>query len=223
MDSSVVNRQIRAEIWPMLRDNGFAQFTSRSAWRHQTDRIDVVNFQSFNSYNADVLDVTTFSFSVNLGSYLSYIPDHHPGTVKLKKNLPIPAEYQCHMRRRIRRSYVDRECTVDDIWFIDKRGSNVEKAIHDVRMVLLRDGIPWFSRFASPSAVYDLLSHQEEDMAELWGFGRPGSPIRCYFLGYAAKAAGLVAGVRPNLMRAAESGSFLQVVDRLRSDAESAC
>src|SRR4051812_39446034 len=103
MDSKIVNREIRREIWPALKAVGFAQFTSRTAWRHSEWKIDVVNFQSFNSYLAQGLGCTTFSFSLNLGCYLNAVPVK--SNVKLTKSLLTPQEYQCHLRRRLSRSF----------------------------------------------------------------------------------------------------------------------
>jgi hypothetical protein len=223
MDSAAVNREIRAEIRPLLKDVGFVAFTSRTAWRYHTDRVDVVNFQSFNSYNAGVMGITTYSFAVNLGCYLRYIPNQYadtPGSAALEE-LPRPKEYECHMRGRLSRSYLGESCSDRQIWFIDERGSNVTKALHDVRMLLVRDGVPWFTQFSSPELVYAILVSNEEQMNSLWGFGRTGSPIRRYFLGYAARAAGLHSEARVNLNSAAETPSFAKIAQRLREDAQS--
>ena len=125
------------------------------------------------------------------------------------------------MRGQLNRSYPDKSCARRDIWFVDERGSNVTKALHDVRMVLIRDGIPWFARFSTPDDVYNILVANEEQMDSLWGFGRPGSPIRRYFLGYAARAAGRHEEARLNLASAADTPSFAKVAKRLREDAQS--
>ena len=126
------------------------------------------------------------------------------------------------MRGRLFRSYPERSLSDRHIWLIDERGSNIPKALHDVRMVLAREGLPWFSQFMSPSRVYAILDANEEQMDSLWGFGRPGSPIRRYYLGYVARAAGLMDEARTNLMLAAETQSFLDISQRLRDDAQSA-
>ena len=61
MDSSAVNKEIKATVRPLLQGAGFTQFTSRTAWRHSTGKTDVINFQSFNSYLANSLGCTTYS------------------------------------------------------------------------------------------------------------------------------------------------------------------
>ena len=221
MDSKAVNVAIRGEVRPLLRDAGFSRSTARTFWRYHHDRVDVINFQSFNSYNAGVLDITTFSFAVNLGCYLRYVPNRYPNAKGLKcleGDTPQPKEFQCHLRGPLTRSYVDPSCRSRQIWPIDQGGSNLDKALHDVRMVLNRDGIPWFDQFTSPRLVYDIFATREEDMGHLWGFGAPGSPIRTYLLGYSAKAAGLTDAAVASLRHAASTKSFELIRDRILSD-----
>lgn len=225
MDSKAVNPGIRSEVGPLLGAAGFDRTSARTFWRHHPDRVDVVNFQSFSSYNAGVLGVTTHSFAVNLGCFLRYVPSHYPdapGSARLEGDRPQPREQDCHLRGRLRRSYPERACPESQVWFIDERGSNLAKALHDVRMVLNRDGLPWFEQFASPRAVYDILAGREEDMDRLWGFGRPASPVRTYLLGYTARQAGLHDAAGANLLLAAGSGSFEAVKERIISDAQRA-
>ena len=88
-----------------------------------------------------------------------------------------------------------------------------------VRMVLLKDGLPWFDQFRTPRAVYDILLHDEELMSRLWGFGRPRSPRRQYLLGYTARAAGMHAEAAAYLTEVTGMRSFEQCSERLRSDA----
>jgi hypothetical protein len=89
-------------------------------------------------------------------------------------------------------------------------------------MTLSRDGLSWFEQFTSPSVVYEILARREEEMGRLWGFGRPGSPIRTYFLGYTAMAAGMHDAARANLIHAAGTKSFESIRGRILSDAERA-
>lgn len=88
MNSNDVNRLIRSIVRPVLKAQGFEVATARSVWRHRADTIDVVNFQSFNRYNADVLGCSTFSFAVNLAVYLNAIPAEHPISVRAGRVCP---------------------------------------------------------------------------------------------------------------------------------------
>jgi hypothetical protein len=88
MDSKIVTREIRRFVWPRLKKQGFTEFSARTAWRHSKAKIDVVNFQSFNSYLAGVIGCTTYSFALNLGCYYLAIRGGLP--VPFGKGVPFP-------------------------------------------------------------------------------------------------------------------------------------
>jgi hypothetical protein len=127
MDSKVVNRYIRELIRPELKATGFSKFTTRNSWRYRGNVVDVINFQSFNSYNADVMGVTTYSFGINLGSFHLDIPTEH-GNIKSKSDLPCPEEFQCPFRGGLQRTFEQCELERRDIWFIKPDGSTLKNA-----------------------------------------------------------------------------------------------
>ena len=217
MDSKAVNKGIKAEVWPLLRDAGFSGFSSRTAWRHRQRQVDVVNFQSFNSYNASVLGCTTYSFSVNLGCYLLEVPESFP-SVKEKGGTPLPEEYQCHFRGRLAKQLRQPEFPDKHIWFVDAEGAYIQAALHDVRMTMSRDALPWFDRLSDRGEVLRILREDEEIMSHLWGFGRQGSPVRQYLTGYVALAAGRHDIARESLQAAASTPSYAGIAERLRTD-----
>ena len=69
MDSKIVSRELWKVVRPLLRDAGWTSFSSRTARRFTQSRIDVVNFQSFNSHLASAIGSTTYSFSIRLGFF----------------------------------------------------------------------------------------------------------------------------------------------------------
>lgn len=219
MDSEVVNKRIRAEIRPFLKDAGFTGFTGRDSWRYSERRIDVINFQSFNSYHASAMGCTTYSFAVNVGIYSLDIPvQDGGGHIKSKDGTLRPKEHECHFRGRLHRSFRQREYGPRDIWYIDPRGLYLHKALHDVRMVIARVGLSWFDRLAEPAEALRILLEEDEDMERLWGFGVNPSPIRHYFIGYLALASGRFDLARHHLRSALESGCFGEVSDRIWQD-----
>lgn len=72
MDSKIVNKEIKKTIKPFLQAVGFTKFSERNAWRYRDEFIEVINFQSFNSYLADGVGCTTYSFAINLGVYFKW-------------------------------------------------------------------------------------------------------------------------------------------------------
>jgi hypothetical protein len=188
MDSKVVNKAIAKEIRPFLESVGFSGFLPRTSWRYHEDRIDVINFQSFNSYLAASVGCTTYSFSVNLGCYLLCIPDQFP--IKEKGGHKRPEEYHCHFRGRLTRSFLQKELERTDTWFIDGEARYLPQAISDVREQIAEVALPWFTRFADLREVLRILQFEDEDMTTLWGFGRNPSPIRSLMTGCVARALG---------------------------------
>ena len=186
MDSKVVNREIKRIIWPELKVAGFDTFTSRVAWRHSDDRVDVVEFQSFNKYNADVIGTTTFSFAVRLGCVPLYIPPQWPFPVK--NGVLKPSEAACYFRRSL-------ACTLQSdlkdksIWPIDVEGRNLHWCIQDV-LNQLPEALAWFRRLSDRGEVLRVLREEDENMQMLWGMGRNPSPFRSYLTGYVALAYG---------------------------------
>lgn len=219
MDNKRVNRRIKDLVWPLLRSNGFETFSQRTAWRHHSDRIDVLNFQSFSSYQTNVLECTTFSFAVNLGCFISTIPPHFEMSQRKHKNgLPIPHEYECHLRGRLWPTALQPSFRATDIWHLDETGENLEVSFEDVRLVIESDAIPWFQRFQSLTEVLRILCNEPEQVNHLWGFGANPSPIRHYFIGYVALSLNEHRCAIEHLEQALSSGCFSSVQSRLAED-----
>lgn len=210
MDSKAVNKEIRARIRPVLKEAGFSAFTGRNSWRYAEDRIDVVNFQSFNSYNASVIGCTTYSFSVNLASYLPWVPRQYPREIKEVRGLLRPDEWECPLRGRLFRGFAQPELDRRDIWYIDPKAKYLEQAVEDVRQRILAQGLDWFDQFADTPSILRIFC--ETDPSDvLWGFGGNPSPNRSYLIGYSALRAGDKALARAHLRKALESGCFDRV------------
>jgi hypothetical protein len=223
MDSRTVNAEIKRSIWPALRAAGFVEFSARTAWRHHQDRIDVFNFQSYNSYNAGVLGCTTYSFSVNLGcSFKAIPPDYEPHRIKTKAGHLLPRESECHFRGRLLRTFKQAEFKERELWYIDPKGKYLEPAVSDVKSLIGRKALPWFDNFAAHEYAFDTLLSSDENMRELWGFGRKESPARHYFIGYLALGAGRMELAERHLSLAVASGCFTAIEKRLVSDVKRA-
>jgi hypothetical protein len=221
MDSKQVNRELKKEVWPSLRESGFLRSHHLSLWRDHPDRIDIIEFRHFNTYEARRIAITAHSFEIELACHLRYVPEIHPGDVKQRDGLPIPSAAVCRLRAPLERGYRKWLGPERAVWSIDSQGTKLRKAVADAHQQLLGTGMTWFTQFDSPEKIHRLLANNEEDMRRLWGFGRPGSPMRCLMLGYTARAAGMKAEASSNLERAAEFAGFGAIADRLLTDARS--
>ncbi len=184
MDSRVLVREIRREIWPLLRERGFAEFTGKTAWWRLPEQIHVVNFQSFSSYLAQGVGCTTFSFALNLGIYFPAIPVHH--RVKGTDPATRPEEYHCHLRRHLRKGFTQPEGPRDDIWYVAPDGSNLAEAVAAARETLRGEGLAWFEQYRSLETVLEMLLGEET--ADITS--PPRSPLRKYMTGHIARALG---------------------------------
>jgi hypothetical protein len=192
VNSAIVNKEIRAVIRPFLQTHGFRSFTPRTAWRYGHGRVDVVNFQSFNSYLAEGLGCTTFSFCVNLGIYLPAVP-HDSGREPKRSGQELrPEEWQCHLRLHLQRGIDQPELPRRDIWLVDEPGRYLAVAVRDARRAIAESGLAWFERWADDAVLLEALRADvglPVDDRTQWP-GNADSPARNYATGYVALARG---------------------------------
>ena len=184
MESKQVTKEINSVIRPILKSNGFKKFSGRTYWKYETNRIDILNFQSFNSYNADVMGCTTFSFAVKLATFMKYIP--YENKIKEKDGLKRPTEYQGHFRSGITKTIAQKEFPRKDIWFIGKDGKYLNSAISDCKTQIEKRAFDWFNQFEDNQNVLRILMEDQVDMNGTWGFGNMDSPNRNEFIAYMA-------------------------------------
>ena len=221
MDSKVVNKAIKKEIWSFLKEQGFSKFTARNAWRYNQDTIEIVNFQSFNSYLAGFLECTTYSFAVNLSIYFTRIPDEFPNSpIKEKDGFLLPDVCRCHFRKVLLKSLLQPEFKEKNIWYINETGDNIETAMDDAKKVLISDGLKWFEKYLEMEAVLETLLNEDEDLNGTRGFGRKNSPIRNYTGGYIAYFLQKYDLASELFKKAIDSGCFDSVKERLEMDYE---
>lgn len=230
MDSRTVSRRIKERVWPSLRENGFSRFTSRTAWRYAGRQVHVVNFQSFSTHLAGAMNITTYSFALNLGVYLLDVPAKHPREEPpTKYGEPVPQEFACHMRQSLAKSVDQRDLEIaarrkgaptnwSQLFIVGENGVNLDAVVENSRQRLANEGLPWFDRFADLREVVRTLREDDESMEHTWGFGRPGSPSRNYMLGYVALALGDRELARTSLRAALDSGCFGSAQARMEAD-----
>ena len=214
MNSSVVSKAIRRVIWPLLREAGFSQFTTRYAWRYASGKIDVVNFQSFNSYLADGVGCTTFSFAVNLGCSFDAIPKRET-VQRIDGNLR-PREWECHFRLSLQKTISQPELMRTNIWYVDRSEQNLEVVIEDAKRAITKIGLPWFDRFRVTQEVLRTLLEDSVGQDGTHGFGANPSPIRHLMIGYVALSLGKTQIALQHIQAALLSGCFKDLEPNMR-------
>lgn len=184
MDRSFVSRVIRKISWPIVRERGFTDLSRPTARRDCDDRIEIINFQSFNSYLANGIGCTTFSFALNLGIFSRRIP--HPRPIKLyEASKPFrPEEHHCHFRRKLTKTPNVDALKRLDVWSVQPDGSNVEDLVLDAAFKIREDAFPWFERYRSLDDVLEVLNADKNPSDGTWGYGALASPNRRLITGY---------------------------------------
>jgi len=190
MDSRIVNKELNFIIRPILKQNGFNNFSNRTYWRYHSNRIDIINFQSFNSYNSKILGCTTFSFSVNLSVYLTFVPEQTK--IKEKSGKKRPDESQGHFRCKLKKGINQRKFLREDIWSIDDEGKNITTVVLDCKNQIEQVGFDWFNRFDTKEKIFNILTKNEIDMNKTWGFGNFDSALRNELTAYVALELGRI-------------------------------
>lgn len=176
MDSKVVNKLIRSEIWPILREQGFSHFDSRNAFAYRGPFVNVVNFQSFSSRDAEALRCTTYSFCLRLGVYVLGSPWEH--RLKRDKHGRVrPPEYGCSLRTSLRKRTPVDGFAREDIFYIHPDGRTTAHCFREVQDLLHKQASSWFSRH---NALDGMLAEMERadrlsTSPELSSFSNPGS------------------------------------------------
>jgi Domain of unknown function (DUF4304) len=215
MDSKIVSRELWKTLRPTLKDAGWSSFTSRTARRYNDARIDVINFQSFNSYLASSIRATTYSFSVRLGCFFLAIP--HSG-IKVKNGFAMPEEYHCHLRCTLHKKFSQPECTRSDVFYVDPEGKYLSRIVEGVRQGITTEGLSWFRRFSDTQEVLRTLVEDDETNDGTWGFGAKSSPARNLYTGYVARLLGNTQIAINCLRQAANSPSYAHFHQQIKAD-----
>jgi hypothetical protein len=165
VDSRFVDGHLRKLLWPELKAIGFRR-SGRTAWRDRPHAVQVVCIQSFNSYVAEGVGATTFSFGVPIGVFFSVIEEVEPMSA-FRGDPTKPAEWYRQLRKHLDkgisqggewspRPLLDRP----DIWYVKPDGSNVERVVRDARDRILDEGIPWLERFSDISEARRALGSE---------------------------------------------------------------
>lgn len=159
----------------------------RTARRWHDHAVDVLNIQSLNSYHAATTGLTTVSIAVNLGVWLPHASVEGRGVRRDKQDRPLPAEYDCAFRTRVRNA------SGGDWYLIAEHGGDVEERVAEASADTQRQALVWFDERHQLQEQLRLLDHKHNGDI---GMGAPRSPVHLFLLGMTAHAAGDAAAAR---------------------------
>ena len=186
---------LRRVVYPLLKAEGFDDWTSRSAWRRDGGRIEHVEFRSFNAHFAERFHCTTAAVGVWIGIQipeLSVQPGFKSGPQGLR-----PLEAGMPIRAVLAPSLALRQRNPLKIWNVETR-ADAELCASDIAAQLQVYGLAWINRpFETTSLQHLLLDGVATDIetrangAHLWvEAGNVDSPSRNRMIAELAKARG---------------------------------
>ncbi len=217
MDSKTVSRELWKLVRPVLKMAGWTSFSSRTARKFSDMHVDVINFQSFNSYLASSIGSTTYSFSVRLGRFFRFIPEWRH--IEVHDGRPMPEEYDCHLRYTLHKKFPQPECARADVFYVDPDGKYLPFVVEAVREGISTEGFNWFRQFNDMREVLRILQEDHISIRNgTWGFGANPSPIRYLIRGYVALSLGETDLAFSDLAQAASSPILARVHTRIETD-----
>jgi len=215
IETKVAKQEIRAAIFPLLKGCGFDTAKGFIAWRHNPNRIDVVQLEFFTPLHHRKWGTTPASFAVELGCYFTFVPPFLDisGPPKIQDGLMLPVATRCPIRRSPNKTLRQRETRIPNIWYVDRQGAYLKPICQAVQDLLTTDLLPWFDRFQDTRELLRTLLNDDEDASTGgWGFGAKGSWARWYLIGFTA----IELGERELALRALENVPQYPDVDLAR-------
>ena len=158
-DSNYVAKALKAQVFPVLRDAGFARFKTRTAWRDDAETVSVVDIRSLGSYLGSAVGVTSHSFGAVAGIYFKAVH----ATPWSQDPLPdLPEEWRCHARRVLRKRIFQLRSWRPDVWYVKPDAGNVAKVIADAARAVREQALPWLDDMRDLSRALEAFESRAE-------------------------------------------------------------
>ena len=159
MDSKAVARALKKRVFPGLKDAGFSEFSSRAAWRRTDRTTAVIGFPSLGSYLGSAIGTTSHSFGASAGVYYRALHEAPWSTDPMPAR---PEESRCQARRSLSKSIRQFWCRRPDIWYVNRRGSNLDAVVADVLRAVRQQALPWLAEFEDQSLALAAFEARED-------------------------------------------------------------
>jgi len=177
-------------IRPRLKDHEFIFAGPSTARRYLERRVDVVSLERFPTREIRQWRIPDAAFGLAAGCFFPFAPCLVAPTVKrdgLGRLLPSVTE--CHVRLTPYKSVIQRDNEHPNIWSFDGSRECEQSILEDVVRCLGDVVFPWFERWNTLDALWDLVEKSEETAdrnGRTWGFGRVESYTRHVLAGFVA-------------------------------------
>jgi hypothetical protein len=155
ISSPEINKVLRKNLSPILRQNGFSHVQPRRAWGWHGPCVWVLEIRAVGNYFSVVTGWPPMSVVVSTGVYYDFIPDEtHTVSADSQGHL-CPREYLCHARYQLERGLnqdlyqstlsTRPERDRRDIWWITPTGENTREVVDDIAHGFVTRGLRWFN------------------------------------------------------------------------------
>jgi hypothetical protein len=169
--SAIVNKSLRAQISPLLRQAGFQRVDARNGWFWQEDTVWIFQIRAVGNYFSQSTGWPPGSVCGWLGVYFTFIP-RHPRVKLDKLGRPLPEECMGHMRSHLERG-IDQTGSMKgiisaierrrkDIWWVDPEGGNADEVAGDIAKALCEQGLPWFRKISNLETALSLVEQTHD-------------------------------------------------------------
>jgi hypothetical protein len=184
---------------------GFERSVPGLLYRDRPGAIDVIQAEFFNAETHGSWGTTRHSFAVTCGVFFRFAP--HPGGRQWSPIdlLAKPDAAECGLRSHVVTG------AVTNVWSIGEDLEALNTVVAHAVVACREQLVPWFEQWADFRNVLKLLQSSEEryeGVQPTYGFGRVGSPLRNYFLGFVAVECGERELARSALTACLEKGGF---------------
>lgn len=158
-----------------LAEQGFELSGKGRFVRHSSFWVDIVDLQFLK-----VRGLPANSPSIHLGRFLTFVPpDSLQGEVASVDGRKCPNVEQCHLRRMVYKTIVQRETKAQNVWFIGSESENLALCGADIDRAVAAQILPWFAWLSDLRNILHLVQSVPEDVE-----GHSHDPVRRGTWGY---------------------------------------
>ena len=143
--------------------------------RLTNQQVDSINFQSFNSYLADGVGCTTYSFAINYNVFYKC----YEKTPWFDSDIPTkPSEYIWTEHGRIEKTLNQAKLfhpygkydgkDRDDTWYVKEDGSNLDEVIKNAKENIRSGGLRYFEKKSNLSEVIKEYEKEAQERGMFW-------------------------------------------------------
>ncbi len=162
-DSKDVAKALKADLFAALREAGFSEFRTRTAWRTAADTVAVLDFRSLGSYLGSAVGVTSHSLCAEAGVYYKAV---HATPWSKEATPSFPEVFRCQARRILRKRVFQLWPWRPDVWYVNRTGSNLESVVAGLVKAVRTEALPWLDEMAD--AQHALAVFESRHESSMW-------------------------------------------------------